>query len=70
MFKYISRMFQVMAILSVHVPKAIADGVVTTEEIMFMAKELFAVFGVVSFKVPDMPVEVATEKITVAVPTK
>ena len=70
MFKYISRMFAVMAILSRDIPKAIQDGVITTEEIMLMAKDLFAVFGVTSFKVPDLPVDVALKKISVKLSVK
>lgn len=51
--RWIQRAFTVMALLSVEIPKAIEDGQITTAEIMILAKALFEVFGVTSFKLPE-----------------
>jgi len=57
-----------MGVLSKHIPKAIADGVITPEEVMLLAKDLFEVFGVLNFKIPDMPLEIALHTISVKLP--
>ena len=59
MFKYFNRAMKVMNILGNTIPKALEDGQITVAECVEVVRQLFDVFEVKSFEVPEKIQEVA-----------
>lgn len=66
MFKYFTRITKIMSFLGKTIPNAIADGQITIEECVSIVKELFYIFDVKSFIVPDKIQKMSIEVSTVA----